>query len=59
MNVYVLCVIKKSVEDEYHFILECDRYTDIRCNYINKEIIIETLLLLNWFNYYLYAMLKN
>jgi hypothetical protein len=27
---------KKSVEDEYHFILECDRYTDIRCKYINK-----------------------
>jgi hypothetical protein len=27
---------KKSVEDEYHFILECDRYTDIRCKYIKK-----------------------
>jgi hypothetical protein len=27
---------KKSVEDEYHFILECDRSTYIRCKYINK-----------------------
>ena len=28
---------KKSVEDEYHFILECDRYSDIRCKYIKKK----------------------
>ena len=27
---------KKSIEDEYHFILECDRYSDIRCKYIKK-----------------------
>ena len=25
---------KRAIEDEYHFILECDRYTDIRCKYI-------------------------
>ncbi len=25
---------KRPIEDEYHFILECDRYTDIRCQYI-------------------------
>ena len=36
VHVYVLCVIKKSIENEYHFILECDRYTDIRCKYIKK-----------------------
>ena len=32
---YVLCTMcnKKSVEDEYHFNLECDSYTDIRCEY--------------------------
>ena len=23
----------KSVKDEYHFILECDGYSDIRCKY--------------------------
>ena len=28
----------KTVEDEYHFILECDRYTDIRCKYIKKKL---------------------
>ena len=38
---------KKSVEDEYHFILECDRYSDIRCKFIKKNIVIETRLLLN------------
>ena len=25
---------KRAIEDEYHFILECDRYTDIKCKYI-------------------------
>lgn len=29
---------KRAIEDEYHFILECDRYTDIRCKYIKKYI---------------------
>ena len=32
-NLLTMCN-KKSVEDEYNFILECDRYTDIRCKYI-------------------------
>ena len=50
---------KKSVEDEYRFILECNRYTDIRCKYIKKNIVTETHLLLNWYSYYLYVMLKN
>ena len=38
---------KRAIEDEYHFILECDRYTDIRCKYIKTNSIIETRLLLN------------
>ena len=28
---------KRAIEDECHFILECDRYTDIRCKYIYKK----------------------
>jgi hypothetical protein len=31
---FVLCVIKDL--EECHFILECERYSDIRCKYIKK-----------------------
>ena len=27
---------KNAIEDEYHFILECDKYNDIRCKYIKS-----------------------
>ena len=27
---------KNAIEDEYHFILECDKYYDIRCKYIKS-----------------------
>ena len=29
--------ISNSVEDEYHFLLNCDFYTDIRCEYIPSK----------------------
>ena len=34
-RICTMCNIK-AVEDEYHFILECDRYTDSICKYIKK-----------------------
>ena len=27
---------KQEVEDEYHFILECDKYNDIKCKYLKS-----------------------
>ena len=35
----------KVVEDEYHFILQCEKYIDVRRRYL--------------YNYCLYAILKN
>ena len=30
------CVHCNIIEDEFHFVLECQKYTDIRKKYINK-----------------------